>query len=300
MTRTLITGAAGFTGRYLTSLLAAQGCDVHAVVHRVPNVQIPGAVAIHVADLTDHGAIAQVVAEVRPQHVVHLAAIAFVGHDDIGEMYRANVVGTRHLLDALSQLENSPASVLLASSANVYGNAREGILDETTPPAPANDYGVSKVAAEYVARLYASKLPLIIARPFNYTGRGQANNFLIPKIVAHTRNRASVISLGNVEVERDFSDVRAVVAAYARLLNEPNAIGGTFNICSGRAYSLREILVICEKLSGHHLSVHIDPALVRSNDVRSLSGSIKKLSGVIGPLRSIPLDETIDWMMTAQ
>lgn len=297
MTRTLITGAAGFTGRYLTSLLAGRGHEVHGVVHHAPDDPIADASAVHVADLADHSAISRVVDDVRPEHVVHLAAIAFVGHGDVEEMYRANVVGTRQLLDALTRLAEAPKSVILASSANVYGNARAGVLDETMQPAPANDYGVSKVAAEYVGHIYAARLPLIIARPFNYTGRGQAENFLIPKIIAHARQRAPVIELGNLAVARDFSDVRAVVECYARLLDAPQAIGETFNICSGRAVSLGEILEMVSGISGHRFEVRVNSDLVRANEVRSLSGSAAKLAGVIGELPQVPLQETLRWML---
>lgn len=297
MTRTLITGAAGFTGRYLTSLLDGRGHEVHGVVHHAPDDAIADASAVHVADLADHSAISRVVEAVRPDHVVHLAAIAFVGHGDIEEMYRANVVGTRQLLDALAGLAEAPKSVVLASSANVYGNTREGVLDETMLPAPANDYGVSKVAAEYVSHIYSARLPLIIVRPFNYTGRGQADNFLIPKIIAHARQREPVIELGNLDVARDFSDVRDVVDCYARLLDAPQAIGETFNICSGRAVSLGEILAMVSGISRHRFEVRVNPDLVRANEVRSLSGSAAKLEGVIGELPRIPLQETLTWML---
>jgi nucleoside-diphosphate-sugar epimerase len=297
MTRTLVTGAAGFTGRYLTGLLAGQGHEVHGVVHHGNDEPIPGASAIYLADLADHLEISRVVDEVRPQHVVHLAAIAFVGHGDVEEMYRTNVVGTRQLLDALIGLAELPTSVLIASSANVYGNAREGVLDEALQPAPANDYGVSKVAAEYVSKLYGSRLPLVTVRPFNYTGRGQPENFLIPKIVAHARRRAPVIELGNLDVARDYSDVRTVVEAYARLLHSPQAIGEIFNICSGRAISLGEILGLVSDITGHQFEVRVNPALVRENEVRTLSGSAEKLESAIGALRRIPLDVTLRWML---
>ncbi len=297
MIRTLVTGAAGFTGRYLTSVLAQRGHEVHGVVHHEADEPIADVSAVHVADLASHSAISQVVDAVRPNHVVHLAAIAFVGHDDVEEMYRANVVGTRYLLDALSRLPQAPKSVLMASSANVYGNAREGVLDETMPPAPANDYGVSKVAAEYVGRLYAERLPLIVVRPFNYTGLGQPDNFLIPKIIDHARRRAPVIELGNLDVARDFSDVRTVVDAYARLIETPQAIGETYNICSGRAVSLGEIIDMTTAISGHRFEVRVNPALVRANEVRTLSGSAAKLEQAIGMLRQISLEATLRWML---
>lgn len=296
MTRTLVTGAAGFTGRYLAHALAERGHEVHGLVH-THEPDLADIVRAHEADLADLDALKKVVAEVRPDHVVHLAAIAFVAHGDIEQMYRTNVVGTRQLLEALAGSATTPSSVLIASSANIYGNAREGVLDETVPAAPANDYGVSKVATEYVAKLYASRLPITVLRPFNYTGRGQSIDFLLPKIVAHARAQAQVIELGNLDVARDFSDVRTVVTAYAKLLTEPAAVGETFNICSGHAVSLREVVEMVSELSGHPLDVRVNPAFVRANEVRTLCGSPDKLEKVIGPLDSIPLRQTLGWML---
>ena len=117
-----------------------------------------------------------------------------------------------------------------------------GTLDETTPPAPSNDYAVSKLAMEYMARLYESRLPIVITRPFNTIGVGQSDSFLIPKIISHTRKRATLIELGNLDVARDFSDVRIVVQLYQRLLDTPAAVGQTFNVCSGKAWTLNEVL----------------------------------------------------------
>ena len=297
MTRTLITGAAGFTGRYLVSELANRGHEVHGLVHVMPDDEVERATALYQADLADLDRIRQIVAEVRPEKVVHLAAIAFVAHDDVEALYRSNIVGTRQLLEALHQLAERPSSVLLASSANIYGNSRSGVIDESVPPAPANDYGISKVAVELLAQIYAEWLPIIVVRPFNYTGREQDRNFVIPKIVAHAQDRQPVIELGNLDVFRDFSDVRTVVDTYARLLEEPQAIGGTFNVCSGEAVSLREIIDLVQKLAGHSFEICVNPSFVRENEVRSLCGSAAKVESIIGPLRRIALEDTLRWML---
>ncbi|MFZ6649801.1 NAD-dependent epimerase/dehydratase family protein, partial [Undibacterium sp. TJN25] len=124
-----------------------------------------------------------------------------------------------------------------------------GILAETEPAQPANDYGVSKLAMEHVARLWMDQLPITITRPFNYTGVGQADNFLLPKIISHYRRRAPLIELGNLDVARDFSDVRTVVQAYTRLLQHAPA-GQTFNVCSGQAHTLQQVLDIVADLAG--------------------------------------------------
>ena len=297
MSKVLITGATGFTGRYLAPRLAEAGYEVHGTVHGEPGPAVPGVARLHTLDIGDPEAVVRTVSGVLPDKVVHLAAIAFVAHSDVAEMYRANVVGTRNLLDALASCDRRPSVVLLASSANVYGNARPGVLDESVPPAPANDYGVTKAAAELLAAVYASRLPLIVVRPFNYTGRGQSEDFLIPKIVAHARRGANEIELGNLDVARDFSDVRGVADAYVRLLEAPAAIGGIYNVCSGRATSLSEILDLVRQISGRELQVRVNPAFVRPDEVKSLHGSAARLESVIGPLGMPPLEETLRWML---
>lgn len=300
MSKILVTGAEGFTGRYLAAELQRAGYEVHGLVHKpVASGKVPGVSALHVADLSDAAALAAVVNEVQPDKVAHLAAIAFVAHGDIEAIYRTNLVGTRHLLEALAQSKAPLDAVLLASSANVYGNSVGGVLDENTPPAPANDYAVSKLAMEYAARLYAGRLPLIMARPFNYTGVGQAESFLIPKIVNHVRRRAPLIELGNLDVARDFSDVRNVVQLYRRLLEAPAAVGQTLNVCSGQAWSLNDVLAMVREISGHDFEVRVNPAFVRQNEVKTLLGSRAKLDAVVGEVPEITLRDTLRWMLEA-
>lgn len=293
--KSLVTGIAGFTGSYLSEALVKRGGSVVGISQS--NAVIENVERVHAVDITDLAAMKSVVRTERPEFVVHLAGVSSVVHDNVDEIYRTNVMGTRNLLESLTALAEPPQCVILASSANIYGNAREGVLEESLPPAPANDYGVAKIAMEYVAALYGTRLPVIITRPFNYTGRGQSSDFIVPKIVSHARDRSSVIELGNLDVERDFSDVRTVVDVYARLLAEPKAIGGTFNICSGSPVSLRQILDLVAEITGHRMDVRVNPAFVRANEVRTLSGSAARLKRVIGPLTSIPLKETLRWML---
>lgn len=301
MQRVLLTGAAGFTGRYLARSLCDAGYEVHGVVHCTPLVPIAGVHALHEADLSDANRLAEVVLTVRPNKVAHLAAIAFVAHGDVDAIYRTNVVGTRHLLEALAVAKSKGAApidaVLLASSANVYGNATEGVLTEDAKPAPANDYAVSKLAMEYVAHLYSERLPLVLVRPFNYTGVGQTESFLIPKIVQHIRSFAPLIELGNLHVARDFSDVRMVVEYYRRLIEAPAALGQTFNVCSGMAYTLNDVLSLAQGLAGHSLKVRVNPAFVRANEVKQLIGSRARLDAVVGAVPTFALKDTLRWML---
>ncbi|MDR7050250.1 nucleoside-diphosphate-sugar epimerase [Duganella sp. 3397] len=295
--RALITGSAGFTGRYVAQELRAAGYQVHGIV--APGS--PVGEGEFSADLNDRAGLAAVVQQVRPDVVVHLAAIAFVAHGDAEQMYRVNVAGTRNLLEALAGLAQPPSAVLLASSANIYGNTDVGVIDEDVSAAPANDYAVSKLAMEYMARLWSDRLPLIIARPFNYTGVGQHENFLLPKIVAHFRRREPRIELGNLHVWRDFSDVRMVARSYRQLLAAPVAAtaGRAFNICSGNAYSLGEVLDLMADIAGYRIDVHVNPAFVRANEVIRLVGDNRRLAGVIGPIDPVPLADTLRWMTEA-
>jgi nucleoside-diphosphate-sugar epimerase len=254
---------------------------------------------MHGADLTNSASVLEAVRAAAPRYVVHLGGISFVVGDP-EPMYAVNLMGSRNLLAALASLPEKPEAVLLASSANVYGNSTEGVLKEQTPPAPANDYAVSKLAMEHVAQLFASHLPITVCRLFNYTGVGQSEAFLLPKIVSHVKRHETVIELGNLDVARDFSDVRDVVAVYAALLSEPRARGATLNVCSGRAYTLRDVLDMTEKVSGRHLDVRVNPAFVRANEVKVLLGSRQRLESVLGYSRPlIPLVETLRWMIGA-
>lgn len=292
--RVLVTGLSGFTGVHLSTVLTKAGFEVHGTIKAGESPDERH----HVADLDDLGALRDVIQRVRPTHVVHLAAISLVSHDDVQEIYRTNIVGTRNLLSALADsgaARETLSTVLLASSANIYGNTDIEPIDETQPARPANDYAVSKLAMEHMARLWSGKLPLTIVRPFNYTGVGQSLQFLIPKIVQAFARRVPELEIGNIDVERDFSDVRDVVGAYLALLESSER--GTFNICSGRTISLREILRLCEEFTGHSLTLRVDPALVRANEVIRLRGSNARLRQLLPAWEPRPIRETVRWMI---
>lgn len=292
--RALITGAQGFTGRYMASELKANGYQVFGLGSQ-PSAE-PG---YHQADLTDANSLQALLAAIQPDFVVHLAALAYVAHGDANAFYRVNLIGTRNLLEAIAASGKSPECILLASSANVYGNASTGILSESTQPAPTNDYAVSKLAMEHMANLWRTRLPLVIARPFNYTGVGQPDNFLLPKIVSHFRQKAAAIELGNLDVWRDFSDVRVIVRAYRQLL-EVKPVGQTVNVCSERTHSLREVISLCQEATGHSLQINVNPAFVRDNEVKTLAGDASRLRSLLGEWKSPPLDETLRWMLAAK
>ena len=285
--RVLITGANGFTGRWLGHHLAEAGYRVYGLVQgtaRTPNESA--------ADLREPAALRAALTTVRPDFIVHLAAITFVPHSDSTEIYQVNLFGTLNLLDAVLATGLQPRKILIASSANVYGNPPVEVIDETVCPAPVNHYATSKLAMEHMVRTYQDRLPLIITRPFNYTGVGQEQHFLIPKIVAHYRRREPMIELGNLDVVRDFSDVRFVIEVYRRLL-ESDARNETVNLCSGQGVALNEIIERMNQIAGYAIRVNINPAFVRANEVRRLIGDNNKLRRLIGSLPVFPIDDIL-------
>ena len=284
----LVTGCSGFTGHHLSQRLKAAGHDVF-------DPEAEG----RTFDLTRPATLAPVIAEARPDYVIHLAAQSFVAHDDASAFYRVNTVGTTNLLDALLANGTRLRRVVLASSANVYGNAADDPITEATPAAPVNHYAASKVAMELLAATYADRLPIVITRPFNYTGPGQSPQFLVPKLVEHFAERRPTIELGNLDVVRDFSDVRAVVEAYVRLLSveQPPPV---VNLCSGVGRSLRQIVDDLTELSGHRIEIRVNPAFVRASEVHRLVGSASTLRAALGDLPCQDFRETLAWMLAAR
>jgi nucleoside-diphosphate-sugar epimerase len=287
----LITGINGFTGHYVASELSAAGYRVFGL-GSLPSCQTD----YLQVNLLDAHALKDAIEQVKPDVVVHLAAISFVGHVDANAFYNVNVIGTLNLLQAVHHSCRTLDAILIASSANVYGNSIGGRLAETMPTDPLNDYAVSKLAMEYMAKLWSDKLPLFITRPFNYTGVGQADNFLLPKLVKHYKENSAMIELGNIDVWRDFTDVRALSKAYVALL-QMRPLGETINVCSGRTYSLREAIKCCEKITGHSLEIRVNPAFIRPNEVKCLCGDATRLRTIIGEWQTPPLEETLCWML---
>lgn len=282
--RVWITGHSGFTGHHLSLALADAGFAPVASAH-LPEF-----------DLRDAHSIERELERARPDYVIHLAAVSYVGHGEAADFYQVNAVGTLALLEALARSALPLRKIVLASSANVYGNSLREPITEDTPPAPVNHYACSKLAMEHLARTMYERLPILIVRPFNYTGAGQSERFLVPKLVHHFARREAVLKLGNLDVVRDFSDVRMVAAAYARLLKS-DLVGTELNICSGTGYSLQSIVDTLAARSGHAPRIEVDPALVRAAELKRLIGSNARLLAAVGALPYDDFDATLSWML---
>jgi nucleoside-diphosphate-sugar epimerase len=284
----LITGGSGFTGRPLAERLHQDGHEVLALGHETSD---PGFLNI---DLRDFDTLTQALSRARPSAVVHLAGIAGPTYGNIAELYSTNVVGTANLFAALTAAKIEPRIVIVASSAYVYGISTRP-LTEDDQQAPKTHYGASKRTTEDIATLYSRQFPIIIARPFNYTGPGQKTSFLVPRIVLHYAEQRSEIRLGNLDLFRDYSDISRVVQAYSRLLS-PSIAPTTTNICSGRAIHLVDIIKFMDELSGRPLRVVTDPSLIRGSEPRSIVGSPARLESLVGPLPDPDFRETLSQM----
>lgn len=290
----LLTGANGFTGRALAHALKTKGFQV------IELTGLKGASEGQIAcDLTDRQGLAALINRLKVDRVIHLAAISFVASADTQEFYRTNVVGTCHLLEALVAADKRPEQVIIASSSNVYGIPGDSSpLSESSPLLPINHYACSKLAMEHMARTFSDELNITITRPFNYTGVGQADHFLVPKIVAHFASKAPFIELGNLDVSRDFTGIDDVVSAYLSLI-EKNVHGQTLNICSGVSISLRDIVAELSLLSAHDIEVRSNVDFVRKNEIKALCGDSRKLQRMTGWAVSHPFKNVLRDMLNA-
>jgi GDP-4-dehydro-6-deoxy-D-mannose reductase len=293
--RILVTGSSGFVGRWLARELRDAGHEVVCAGGRDD------------LDVTDARAVRSGVAQARPDSIAHLAAMTF-GPDarrDPERAFAVNALGTRHVLEAA--VAHDPSTrVLLVSSAEVYGHPDPARLpiDENAPLAAVSPYGRSKIAAERSATELATAhdLPLTIVRPFNHSGPGQRLDFVVPSIAARiveaSRRGDPEIVAGNLDVRRDFGDVRDVVRAY-RLLLEASlpAAGATnpwiVNVATGRSVAIRTIVDTLAGLAGHEVVVRTDPALVRSDDPPEIRGDATRLRAATGWAPAIPLEQTL-------
>ena len=261
------------------------------------------------ANLLDLDAI---VAEISGQNlaaVIHLAAISTVTHANANGYYEVNLIGSRNLMLALVD-QSDLSAVLLASSGQVYGRGdylaepltRARGFRESDRVSPANEYGVSKFAMEQMAQLWLDRLPLIAARPFNYTGIGQSSDFIIPKIVDHFKNRADVMPIGNTNLWREFGDVRNVVSAYRQIIENSDVINrdrlNVVNVCTQAPTRLCDVIEMCSAYTGHTMSLEVNPEFIREGEPEILIGDASYLNKLLPNHIPRDLAQTLDWMLS--
>ena len=288
--RAAVTGSAGFVGRHLVPHLRDLGDEV-VTVDRTGEPPV---------DVTDTHRVRDVLRAARPDAVYHLAALSHVGESwgAPESVFRVNAEGTLSVLRACADV--GVERVLVVGSADEYGVVDPGEMPITEEAAvrPITPYGASKAAADVLAlqTFLGDGLGTLRVRAFNHTGPGQRSTMVVPglaaRIAAAERDGTRQISIGNLDVVRDMTDVRDVVRAY-RLLVERGTPGDAYNVCSGRGVSVRDVAEAMLALSDTSLELVIDPDLVRPVDVPRLVGSPAKLRAATGWEPAIPLERTL-------
>ncbi len=301
--RVLVTGAGGFVGRHLIRhlLAAAPGVQIVGTTQREHITAWEPHLRLVHCDLTRQSGedIRRLIAAEPPDHVYHLAALSSGAASDRGAVFAVNVQGTRHLMAAVTK-EAPLARCLFASSGYVYGSCDAlRPAREEDPLRPLGVYAQSKREAEG----YARDAGALVARAFNHTGPGQSDTFVVPtfaKQIARVERglQGPPIAVGNLDVQRDFLDVRDVVRAYHALLSlgEP---AETYNVCRGEAYPLQAVLSDLLGLSSKAITISPDPKRMHPEDLPVSVGNPAKLTSCTGWGPHVPfpqtLQETLDW-----
>lgn len=302
----LVTGGTGFAGRHLLQALIDQGFQNLHTTHFgrsvLPDVCTHPSVQVHKVDLTDAEKVAEVVREVQPAQVYHLASFAAVGKsfEQAQALMNNNIMLQLHILNAVKN--HSPeASVLTIGSAEEYGRIpqsyQEKKIDEGCPFNPVNPYAVTKVTQDLLAQAFyfSYKLNIVRARPFNHIGEGQSVEFVVPafasQIVAIERGQQDALMVGNLDSIRDFTDVKDMVNAYIVLMNQ-GEVGEVYNIGSGQGWKIRQVLDMLLSYSTQQITVEVDTTRLRPSDVAYFVADNTKITQ-LGWKPQIPIEETL-------
>ncbi len=294
--RALVTGGAGFVGSHLVEALAAEGCEVSVLddLSRGSRVWLPPSCPLYEVDIRDREAVREAVEDARPEAVAHLAAMHYIpAVDDAPELAReVNVTGTANVLDALEHAR--PASVVFASTAAVYPDSGEP-LPESVPAAPLDIYGETKLEGERLLERFAARASArcVAARIFNVMGPRETNPHVVPEIAAQLRGGAEHLELGSLEPRRDLTHVRDVAAALSSLLLGAPPGFTVYNVGSGRAMSVRELVQACEAICGRSIPVRQAPARVRRVDRAVLVADVSALREDFGWRPSRDVESTL-------
>lgn len=279
MKKILIIGIDSFTGMHFSNFMKNFNYDVYGTTQKEKNIS-----KFYKCNIQNKHQVKCIISDIKPDFIVNLAAISFVATEKKDLFYQVNVLAVENILESILEIPNyKPSKIILVSSATVYGNQSYDILNEDMIPNPINHYGISKLAMEQIAKTYFNNLNIIITRPFNYTGIGQNNNFLIPKIVSHYQNHKQEIELGNVNVYREFNDVEFICESYKRLL-EIDKYSEIVNIASNRLISLNDVISKMNKIANYNIKININQNFIRRNEIIKLSGSPNKLFGLVGEI----------------
>jgi GDP-4-dehydro-6-deoxy-D-mannose reductase len=303
----LITGMTGFAGSYLAEELLANGYRVAGTRMQGESKRnlelIEGDLSLLTLDILNAKRCIQVVKDVQPDYLFHLAAMASVGKSYTleRETYKVNFEGTLNMLEA-SRESRSLKKFIFISSPDCFGrfSPKNKTLTEQQPLAPVSPYGISKAAAEHLCRYFVKqyRLPVAIARAFNHSGPRQSDSFVIPSFarqiaLIESGRQKPVIQVGDLSARRDLSDVRDIVLGY-RSVAERGEIDHVYHLCSGRAVTIQHLLDSLLKMSEKKITVHVDKSRLRKAEIPVLRGSGRKAGKQLGFSLRYSLKRTLE------
>jgi GDP-4-dehydro-6-deoxy-D-mannose reductase len=304
--KALVTGINGFVGRHLYRYLREKGADVYGTVHPDESESPEGGKNIFVADIRSGGALKRVVRRTRPEVIYHLAAQSFVPEarkDPCGAV-DANILGSLNMMEAV-RLEAPTAKLVLPSSSDVYGRVREEDLPlaEESPVAPVNMYAATKASMELIARVYGVDfgLRIVVLRLFSHIGPGQRPSFVCSSFAMQLAKiergeQEPVIYVGDLKPRRDFTDVRDIASAYW-LAGKKIDANACYNVASGRARSIEEVMQILKRLAKVDFEVKTDPSRLRKTEIPIVMGSSERFRKATGWRPEIAFEQTIGDML---
>ena len=300
MNKVLITGVNGFLGKHLFNYFSELGIEVYGTLFSNATKSVDN--RLYGLDITKQSSCRELINHIQPHIIVHLAGMASSQNDNVIETYAVNAVGTNNLLLAVSKEISAngydPSSIVIPSSSFVYDAKNRVPYSEEMELNATNHYGISKIVTEQIAQSYLDHLPITIIRPFNIIGPSQSANFFVGKLTEHFHSLSPRIELGNLDVARDFMDVRDFCRQlYKLLLSEKN---GVYNFCSGRPTKLSQIVRAFIDVTGHRPEIICEEALVRDNENNVIFGDVAKLTSVTKDFQSMNILETVHWIMSGK
>jgi len=304
--KALVTGANGFAGSHLVRLLLSEGWRVLGITNDIrlnPHLNAASdSFTLEESDICDRRRLVPLLREFAPGIVFHLAAVTLkdVSRDSVEELYRVNLLGTQNLLFSILEAKLEPFVIVTGSSAS-YGAlscSEDRALTEDSTPSPETIYGASKLAQEIFAALFGTStgLKVVRTRAFNHTGPGEgpqmACSSFAKQIAECEMGKGAVIKVGNLDSHRDYCDVRDVVRAYFLVATRSRA-GEVFNVCSGKAVRMREIVELLVSMSAKKISVLEDSGRFKAAGVSYQRGDYSKIKQTLGWQPEIPLEKSL-------
>lgn len=306
--KVLITGIGGFAGSHLADYIAAHTeAEIFGVLRdseKDDNIlQLGSRVVQSTGEITDFQSIFTIIKQVKPDIIFHVAGQAFVpsSFEHAADTFKTNVIGTINIFEAVKASEISPR-IIVVTSGEIYGETfgLPGLHTEQSIPQPVNPYAASKTSMDYIAQTYKKfeGLNIVIARPFNHTGPRQRPNFVCSSIAKQIvtiqkTNAPKILHVGNIKARRDFTDVRDIAQGYWMLSQIDNKHNYIFNLCSGRIFSIEDIINLFQEIVGEKFELNVEPKRLRGYDIQLLAGNASAMNHSVGWKAEIPFKQTL-------